>query len=176
MGKENINNNEKNYISGRFLLVLSVIALVCIIFFIVSTCRACARDEFKKEINIVQNGETIDSMEIKSLSLHPSETVNYEIVLKTSVTGTYAVALDFNEKVDGGLKDYIVVIINDGDKNILNKGLSEVLSGDKIAFNCDIMANKPYVINVCYLMPKDVKNEAMGTTATFEIEFYIVLT
>ena len=169
------NNKGKKHISNRLLILLSFLALVCMIFFIVANWYACGLDGFKKEIKIVKDGTTIDSMEIKSLSLHPGESVDYQVVLNAPMSGSYQVTLDFNEKVDGGLKQFIVVVINDGSKNVLNKGLSDVLAGDKITLTCNIEEKKPYVLDISYVMPEDVNNDAMGTTATFEIEFCIVL-
>ena len=175
MTQQNEKTTKQNTKSNRLLIVLSIIALICLIFCIVSNCYICSVYNFKKEITIAKNGTTIDSMEIKALSLHPGESVDYQVVLNSKVSGTYEVTFEFNEKLDGGLKEFIIVTINDGDKNILNKGLSNVFEDGKVTFNCNIVANKPYVIDVSYLMPEDVDNNAMGTTANFQINFNIVL-
>lgn len=166
---------KQNTKSNRLLIVLSIIALICLIFCIVTNCYVCSIDNFRKEIKIVKDGTTLDSMEIKSLSLHPGETVDYQVVLNATVSGNYSVTFDFFEKEDGGLKRFIFVLISDGDKNILNKGLSNVFEDGKVTFNCNIVANKPYVIDVSYLMPENVDNNAMGTTANFLINFSIEL-
>ncbi|MBR2377321.1 MAG: hypothetical protein IKA85_06115 [Clostridia bacterium] len=158
---------------NRLLIILSIITLVSIIFFIASTCYICSRDGFKKEIKIVQDGTTIDSLEIKSLNMHPGEIVNYQVVLNSTASGNYEVVMNFKEKEDGGLKNFIIVTIMDGNKEILNKKLSEVFTDGKIKMNCNITAFKSYVIDIKYTMPVETGNDAMSTNASFDIEFTI---
>ena len=73
MSDEKVQKHTRN----RLLIILSIITLVSIIFFIASTCYICSRDGFKKEIKIVQDGTTIDSLEIKSLNMHLRQNLPY---------------------------------------------------------------------------------------------------
>ena len=171
MDKENNNQNGKK--NNRLLMILSIITLISIIFFILTHVFMCCRDDFKKEIKIVQNGTTIENMEIRSLAMHPGENLVYQVHFKSTISGNYEIAMDFNEKQDGGLKEFIVVSIKDGDNQIINKKLSEVFEGDTIKFNCKITAYQAYVINIKYEIPITVGNEAMFKYSSFDIKFVI---
>ena len=89
--------------------------------------------------------------------------------------GVYAAAVCFDEVTDGGLKNFIIVTIKNGDTVIYEDGLTQTLSGDNVVFNCDIKANETYVLDIKYLMPIEAGNDAMNTRASFNIEFTIEL-
>ncbi len=174
MSKENIKEEKVQQPRRSYLLIiLSIVTLVCIIFFILCTFYVCNRDGFRKEISIVKDETTVDNMKITALNLHPGDSVDYEVVFKSTASGDYQIVLDFSETLDGGLKDYVIVSIVDGDKKVLEKSLTEVLAGGDITLNCEIKAYNPYSIYIKYLMPVDTGNDAMSTNASFEIEFTI---
>lgn len=156
----------------RLMTILIIVTTICIIFFILSLAFTCGTGGFKKEITIVQDGVTIDNMEIKALQIHPGESVDYQVWLNSKASGNYSLVMKFNETVDGGLKEFITVNIIDSSYNVI-KGLDEILSGDQVEFVCGITADKPYIIDVKYKMPIQTGNEAMNTNASFNIEFVI---
>lgn len=169
MSKSGAENNHNR----RFMTILIAITLACIAFFVISLISTCANNGYEKEIIIVQDGETVEDMQIKGLEVHPSESVDYKVLFKAKVTGTYNINMDFTEVEDGGLKEFIVVTIKNGDTLIYEQSLLETLSGEAISFDCNITANEPYVIDVKYKMPIEVGNEAMNAKASFDIKFTI---
>ena len=159
----------------KFRTTLMIITIVCLIFFILATIFTCSSNGFEKQIVLERDGKTVENMQIKELGLHPGESVDYKVLIKTKATGTYRVSMDFDEIEDGGLKNFIIVTIKSGDTVIYEDGLTQTLSGDNVVFNCDIKANETYVLDIKYLMPIEAGNDAMNTRASFNIEFTIEL-
>ncbi len=157
----------------RFTITLMIVTVVCVIFFITSMIIHCTTDCFKKQIVIESEGVTVDNMQIERLCLHPGDSVDYKVILKSKVSGGYSVTIDFDEIEDGGLKNFIIISIKDGETLVYNKGLDEALSGDDVVFECDIKANEDYVLDIKYLMPIESGNDAMNTRTSFNIEFTI---
>ncbi len=169
MSKKDVKNNQNR----RLMIILLAVTCLCVAFFVIATAVTCSKDGFKKEIVLVQDGTTVDSMQIKDLSVHPGKSVDYQVYLKTGVTGSYRVQMNFKEKVDGGLKQFIVASVKSNQLVVLEEKLDKVLSDKIVVFNCNITADKPYVLDIKYLMPEQTGNEAMGTNASFDIEFTI---
>ena len=163
----------ENKLSRRLMIILITVTAVCVAFFIIATAITCSKDGFKKEIMLVQNGTTVDNMEIKDLSIHPGESVDYQVLLKTKASGNYKVVMNFKETADGGLKEFMVVTVKSNQIIVLSEKLDQVFNDQTVEFTCGITADKHYIIDIKYAMPAETGNEAMSTNASFTIEFTI---
>ena len=106
-------------------LVISAFAVMLIIF--VGT----AKRDFAENIKVSQNGLTEDVFTVRDLRLNPSESKEYSANLVCAASGTFAFELSYEEKTDGGLKQFVnVTITADGAvvyqgslQDLINNGL-----------------------------------------------------
>ena len=151
-------------------VLLSLMA-VMLIFFLEK-----AKQDFPENITVKENGVTEGIMEVRDLVLSPTESREYSVNLFCDASGSYYIDLDFEETADGGLKQFIKVIISADGHPVYNGPLTDLLDGDEvISFEGELLSSdkEPFVVTVRYFMPYDVGNEAMGTYADFDVHIKI---
>ncbi len=126
------------------------------------------------ETVIVEGDGVVDkTLSVSSLTLNPGEEVEYEILLKSEIDGSFTVSLDFIEMVDGGLNSFVNVEISSNDNAVHDGTLRDLLSSTAISFEEILDAKAPVKIKITYKMPVETGNEAQGTTASFNIRLII---
>ena len=159
---------------NKILFTIFIVAsCICVAFFVMSIMVLNYTNAFEKEIIVDSENVTIEDMSIVNLALHPGESVEYHVSFKSRVSGKYRVDIEFIESENGDLKNFINVSIVDNETAIYDKGLNDALAGEGLSHNCQLEANKPYTLDIKYLMPKTAGNEAMGAKASFKVKFTI---
>lgn len=151
------------------MLIVAFCALACmavaLIFFI-----GYAHERFEDGITVTENGVTESVMEVRDLVLTPTAKKEYHVNLYCEATGGYNISLDYREKHDGGMKNFVVVKVSLGDKQVYEGMLSELLDEDiTIDFPGELHADDPLTLTFSYEMPREIGNEAQGTSADFDI-------
>jgi hypothetical protein len=149
------------------LCVLILLGLGLSAYFVASSDR--------NDVVCVELGEgEKEVIAFDSLSLLPGEEEAYKISLRTSVVGVGTVSLDFAEEgsEEGRLKDYLYVrLIVDGE-TLCDDLLSNVLSRDAIAVECELSEETPFDFLVVYYLPVETGNEVQGATAAFTLSVW----
>ena len=94
---------------GYFLTILICTLIVVGVIFTFYTLST--KGDLEKEIVINSDGKAHDVLEVNSMKLFPSEKKLYDIGLTSKLEGTFHVRLDFNEIEDGGMKEFVDVVI-----------------------------------------------------------------
>ena len=133
-----------------------------------------AHDDFGEDIVIESNGQTIKNFSIDDLMLNPGQSKDYMVNLVCKAEGTYSIILDFNEIKNGGLKNFVDVDVFVGESLIGTKTLDELLTdGQTLTFSVDLLGDKPVALKMVYKMSNEIKNEAQGTYADFDLKLTI---
>ena len=120
------------------------------------------------DVTLDDNQVTHDSLNFSVNGLLPGQERGYTVNLKGTRSGNYAVSLEFVEKNEGALKNYIDVTVRCGENERIYK-LSELLGGTTVSITCKVTAAQPTVIQVIYTIPQEVGNDAQNATADFVI-------
>ncbi len=148
--------------------LLGIIAVMLIVFV------EQAHDDFEKGITVSAEGVTTETLEVRDLTLNPTETREYEVNLTCPASGSFDISLVFEEVIDGGMKQFVDVTVSLGDTEVYRGRLSELIaSGTAVSFEGELLAEEPLVLSVSYTMPRDVGNEAQGTYAEFDVHLTV---
>jgi hypothetical protein len=159
----------KGILTVLIVFTVSFIAFAgYLLYYIIDTS-----DDFSEKVVIRNEGEIIKTIEVSNLSLVPSESKVYEIELVSIHEGKFFVTLDYEELENGGLSEFVSVIIKLDDGNEYYRGYLKDLFDDEILLNMCFEANVSQKITITYLMPIEVGNEAMHTYSDFNINITI---
>ena len=151
------------------LLSISFIAFAAyLLYYIIDTS-----DDFSKKVVIRNEGEIVKTFEVSDLSLLPSESKEYEIELVSIHEGKFFVTLDYEELEDGGLSEFVYVIIKLDDGNEYYRGYLKDLFDEELLLNMCFEANVSQKFTITYSMPIEVGNEAKYTYSDFNINITI---
>lgn len=146
------------------LLLLALMSVMLIVFL------DKAEEDFPKDIRVKQDGVTQTILPIRDLKLNPTESKEYTVDLFCAASGAYNVCLDYTEKVDGGMKPFVNVIVKVDGEVMYDGKLETLLNTDEvISFESELKADEPVVLSLTYLMPREIGNEAQATYSDFNI-------
>ena len=146
------------------LILLGLMAVMLIVFI------EKAHDDFEKNITVNSDGVTESVLSVRNLKLTPTQKSEYSINLVCDASGSYHVSLVYEEKTDGGMKEFVNVLVKYDEKIAYEGTLGALLDGhETIEFESELKSDDPVVITICYEMPYTVGNEAQGTYADFDI-------
>ena len=149
-------------------LLLGIMAVILIAFL------GEAKEDFPKNITVSEDGATESVLAVRELKLNPTESKEYSVNLVCAATGSYHIYLDYEEKVDGGMKPFVDVSVKFDSEVVYEGELAALLDGDEVIhFEDELHETESLVVSICYLMPYDVGNEAQGTYADFDIHLKI---
>ena len=153
------------------LLLLGVFSVILTVFL------WQAKEDFPKDITVDEGGVTETILAVRDLKLNPTESKEYSVNLFCAASGGYDISLDYEETVNGRLKQFVSVTIKANDTVVYEGGLMALLDGNEvIRFNGELRNKKdekPLVLTIIYHMPRSVGNEAQGTYADFDIHLSI---
>ena len=153
------------------LLLLAVMAVVLITFL------TKAKEDFPKNITVDGDGVTESILPVRDLQLNPTESKEYSVNLVCDASGSYLITLDYVEKVDGGMKQFVDVTVTCGDIVLYNGSLSTLLDTDTVLEMEGVLeAEDPLTLTFRYEMPESVGNEAQATHSDFDINLKIAKT
>lgn len=156
---------------GYFLTILICTLIVVGVIFTFYTLST--KGDLEKEIVINSDGKAHDVLEVNSMKLFPSEKKLYDIGLTSKLEGTFHVRLDFNEIEDGGMKEFVDVVIKVGEEEIFEGKLSYLLGDYVVEFDSLIKKTSLTIIEIEYSMSEEVSNEAKNTFSSFNIDLTI---
>jgi len=160
-------NKSINILIVSFLLIGMM--AVMLITFLEET-----KQNLAENIKVSENGVTESVQTVRDLKLNPTESKAYSVNLVCSATGSYRIRLDYEEQRDGGMKPFVDVTVKlDGEVIYEGKLIALLDNGEEIEFIGELQEKEPLVVTICYLMPRDVGNEAQGTYADFDVHFNI---
>ncbi len=150
-------------------LILSGLMAIALFFFLENT-----KEDFPEKITVSENGVTESLLPITDLRLKPTDTKEYSVNLVCDASGDYLVSLDYVEKLDRGMKSFVVVTVSCDGEIIYYGSLTALLDTDLVLeFERTLSADDPTVINFKYHMPREIGNEAQGTYSDFNIKLTI---
>ena len=130
---------------------------------------------FEEGITVSADGVTEAVVEVRDLSLVPAQSKEYTINLICKATGGYHISLIYEEKIDGGMKQFVNVTVKLGDREVYRGSLSGLLNGEEvIQFDGELEEKEPLPVTVIYEMPTSIGNEAQGTYADFDVRVEIL--
>ena len=149
-------------------LLLALMAVVLMIFL------AKAKEDFPKNITVSENGVTETLLPMRNLSLMPGESKEYTVNLICDATGSYYIYVDFDEKIDGGMKEFVDVYISANGELIYVGTLFDMLDNDTVVETLgELDEEEPFEITIQYTMPQEIGNEAQGSYADFDVHVKI---
>jgi hypothetical protein len=133
------------------------------------------KQDFEDNIKVSEDGVTESVQQVRDLKLNPTESKEYRVDLVCAASGSYYIYIDYEEKEDGGMKPFVEVTVKLGDEVVYEGSLAALLEDgcEPIQLEGELHAEEPLPITVCYLMPRDVGNEAQGTYADFDLHLKI---
>ena len=165
----------KNRSVNMMIVAILILALfsAAIIFFIADT-----HEKFPNRIMVRANGITESIIDVDGLYLRPAGISEYDINLVCAATGSYYVYLDYEEKADGGMKEFVHVVIESDGEPVYEGSLSALLAEGEdekiVEYISDLDDDEPNVITIRYSMSDLIGNEAQGTYSSFRIHLKIV--
>lgn len=149
-------------------ILLAAISVTLIVFI------EHARERFPEDITVHSEGVTESTLPVRDLRLNPSESKEYSVNLVCLASGSYHVALDFLETVDGGMKKFVNVHVSCDGVEAFSGSLADLFhEGSLVEFETELHETEPVVITVKYEMPRETGNEAQGTYADFDVHLKI---
>ena len=160
-------NRSVNILIVSFILI-GLFAVALIVFL------EHTKDTFAENITVSSEGVTESLLPVRDLRLHPTESKEYSVNLVCAASGGFHVTLDFEEKADGGMKEFVTVTVRCDGELLYEGPLTELLDGDvAVQFEVELYEKDPRVISFTYTMPRDVGNEAQGTYSDFDMHLMI---
>ena len=132
-----------------------------------------AHDDFRKSVKVGDEGIAEETVTVRGLSLSPTQSQEYEISMSCAASGSYDIALDYEETQDGGLKHHVIVSVYTGGERIYNGLLLDLLDNDTVVEFVGYLDDEPLIIKVIYEMPYYIGNEAQGTFADFDVHINV---
>ncbi len=161
-------NKSINILIVAFVL-LSLLAVVLIVFI------KDTREGFEENITVSADGVTETTLEVRDLTLVPTDKKEYSVNLVCAATGTYDVSLSYDETLDGGMKNFVNVLVTYDNKLAYDGRLVDLIDNSHIIeFECELTAKTPVVVKISYEMPYEVGNEAQNTYADFDVKLKLV--
>ena len=151
-----------------FTIAIMVFATAILGYFFVT------RNDFSNKITINANGTAEEVLEVTDLSLIPTESKDYEIVLVSVLDGNFFVTLDYSLIEDGGLGEFVDVTILVADEVCYEGKLNNLFETDSvITLRMFFESNVSQTIVITYMMDASVGNEAKGTFSDFKIKLTV---
>ena len=115
-------------------------------------------DKIVKSVIIVKDDVVSREYRIDNLEMIPGASDEREIKINFQTKGQYQIILDFVEKADGGLKDYVLVDAEYAEQKLIDeKVLSEVFALPEIAYTHNYVEHgDSLILTLCYSMPMEV--------------------
>ena len=156
----------------NILIILSSLVLVFAISLLVYLTSS--QNDITDKIVIKSNDEIHEVLEVSDLNLIPSEMKEYDVSFESKIGGKFFIYLDYQETFDGGMKDYVDVIVKVGDEVIYEGKLSDLFKDDFVVeVSLDFNEDSTREIRLIYSMDVTVGNEAKNTSSDFNIELTI---
>ena len=87
------------------LLLLGLFAVMLIVFI------EDTHDNFEKNITVSRDGVTEEVLSVENLRLVPTQKTEYTVNLVCAASGDFHISVDYAEKTNGGMRDFVEVLI-----------------------------------------------------------------
>lgn len=148
--------------------ILAIVLVAVIIFGIILYLLLTRDSKYKlfKEIVLEESSITHEELIFSANGIKPGDSRDYTLQLTAKDNGFYGIDFSFVENNDGGLRNFIVVRLEHED-DIREYSLDELFNGLTIGFNIEVFRKTPTLINVIFIMPQEIGNEAQGAECYF---------
>ena len=145
--------------------ILFTLLAIMLLFFLMDADRS-----FEGDITVNEYGVTETVIPIRDLTLTPGVQKDYDVNVFCKATGSYHVTIDYEEKVNGGMKYFVNVrILADGEQ-IYQGPLTELIDNElTLIFDAELDDKRPTILTFIYEMPVETGNEAQGAFSDFDI-------
>ena len=151
------------------MLIIALLLLGSIAFSLIAFLTK-VKEDFQENITVSESGVTEKAVKVRNLSLNPTDSREYSINLVCEASGKYLVSIEYDEKDDGGMKEFVNVTIKANDDMVYEGTLIDLIdNAPTVEFEGELYAKDPVVITINYAMPYEVGNEAEGTSADFDV-------
>lgn len=157
-----------------FYILITSILLLCVMSLMLIVFLNRADEKFEGSITATENGITETLIPVRDLVLSPGISKEYDVNLICEASGVYFVHLDLQENHDGGMKEFVNVVIEFDGEKVHEGPLTELLDdGLVVETTATLEAEEPVLITFRYSMPVTIGNEAQGTTSEFDVHVII---
>jgi len=156
----------RRVVSVLFVALVSVMVTgVTLVYYLQSN----PQENFERNVTLESEGVTEETFEFSALDLKPGDVIEYKINLNNATEDLYEVSLVFTEEKDGGLKEYVDVELQCGNRKVSKKLKALFEDSNPVKFDCKVGSGEIPVVYVRYIMQESVGNEAQDATADFKI-------
>ena len=150
-------------------ITITILVLISIVVIFVPTLYSLNNKYFK----ITSSDKLINNtLIISDLALKPGEQKSTNLTLDCLVTGKYKIVFSFQEQYFQDLNDYIIVIIKNDEKVFFEENLNYFFNNHIYVLN-DFKKGNVENIEIIYILPYDVGNEAQGKYTNLQIKITI---
>lgn len=152
-----------------FPLIVSICALT-ILGVILFVNNQQAGEKFDESLT-VNSEQALDekSFSVEGLNMYPGASKSVNVLLSLQEKDEYVFTIEFIEKNDGGLKDFIDADVEIDGQVKLQASLKDLLGGQKFEYNlATTQADQKIIVKVIYKMDVSVTG-GEGATATFDM-------
>ncbi len=157
--------------SRLYFILIPLLALVTILGAAIGIYNMQTRNTGITDAVITLDGKEITTSEVNLAGMAPGENRNYTLTLSANRDDVYTITMDFQRGSKASLGEFVQVRISIGDRVIEDKLLKQLFDGSEVRFDCELGPDHDVLLDVTYMMPATVGNEAQGKDA----EFIIVL-
>ena len=144
------------------------VMLGIIIFEVIFAIRLYLRSNDDQSLDVtIEYGET-EIVEFEKFGLVPGESTEYTLHLSTTDGPTRYIIMEFSEREDSPLADFVRVKILVKGEEVCDELLVDLLNGAEVTFEGDLYSEE-IEVTLVYYMPTEVGNEAENTDAWFNV-------
>ena len=161
-------------ISKRSLTIL-IVAMLLVSLLSTGTLFLATEEvpSLSETVTVSVDGKVEKTLTIDGLNIYPGEKRECIVFLKSELTGAYNATLNFEEKENKGLKDFIDVEVYLGDQLVYTGNLVELLSDHTVKFEVALDNELANQLKIVYIMDVSVGDEAQETTVSFYVKLKI---
>ena len=154
---------------SNFMRIVLVIGSILILIGVFLTAWIMLNSDDNGTIKV--NLDDPEAVSFESLALLPGESCEYVVELQNGRADKYTLTLDFVEKEEKTLKNFVRVKILSGNTEICDELLADLFLDDELTVPVDFTKDENTELKIVYYLPEEVGNEAKKAEAVFELIF-----
>ena len=154
---------------NKHIQILAIVGSVLIIFGISLMCWILLTEEERNVIEIQLDYNKTETIEFADLSLVPGESCEYTVKLGKFGADRYDLSIDFVEKDDKTLKDFVRVKLYADGELVSDELLRDAFENEDIVLPVNYATKQNTELTIVYYLPLDVGNAAKHASTDFEL-------
>lgn len=156
--------------------MVPIVSAICGIGIVATSIFAVGREIYydvtasaPESVIEINEGE-LRKIEVNELWLAPGEMREYSFKIECRESADYVISLELDQRLDGGLEEFVEVTVRLGEKKIASGKLKTLLKySEPITYETNLEEGCEAEFKVTYFMPETVGNEAMGSSTKFDM-------